>query len=209
MGRFCMTVCSQSTLFNPPSKVRHHQPQPLFVTSLDHLCPRLLLVLDSPQVPFLLGAPTLCQDDASPGSSQSWFFLISRITGYVILEKLDLTHQSKAVTTNSNFLSQIFSLFLMILYSSSQQIFIEHILCVPCSSVGKEPAYNAGDLGSIPEVGRSPGEGNGNPLKYSCLESAMDCSLPGSSIHGTTRVGHDLATKPLCVGYRYNESDTF
>lgn len=70
-GRFCMTVCLQSTLFNTPSKVPHHQPQPSFVTSLNHLCPRLLLVLDSPQVPFLLGAPTLCQDDASPGSSQS------------------------------------------------------------------------------------------------------------------------------------------
>ena len=35
-------------------------------------------------------------------------------------------------------------------------------------------AYNAGDLGSIPGLGRSPGEGNGNPLQYSCLENPMD-----------------------------------
>ena len=38
-----------------------------------------------------------------------------------------------------------------------------------CSSVGKESACNAGDLGSIPVSGRPPGEGNGNPLRYSCL----------------------------------------
>ena len=41
-------------------------------------------------------------------------------------------------------------------------------------SDGKKSAYNEGDLGSIPELGRSPGEGNGNPLQYSCLENPMD-----------------------------------
>ena len=44
----------------------------------------------------------------------------------------------------------------------------------PRSSVGKESACNAGDLGSIPGSGRSPGEGNRNPLQYSCLENSMD-----------------------------------
>ena len=44
----------------------------------------------------------------------------------------------------------------------------------PHSSVGKESACNAGDLGSIPGSGRSPGEGNGNPLQYYCLENSMD-----------------------------------
>jgi len=44
----------------------------------------------------------------------------------------------------------------------------------PCRSVGKESAYNPGDPGSIPRLGRSPGEGNGNPLQYSCLENPMD-----------------------------------
>ena len=39
---------------------------------------------------------------------------------------------------------------------------------LPGSLVGKESACNAGDMGSIPELGRSPGEGNGNPLQYSC-----------------------------------------
>ena len=44
----------------------------------------------------------------------------------------------------------------------------------PCGSVGKESACNAGDLGLIPGSGRSPGEGNGNPLQYPCLENLMD-----------------------------------
>ena len=41
-------------------------------------------------------------------------------------------------------------------------------------SDGKASAYSAGDLGSIPESGRSSGEGNGNPLQYSCLENLID-----------------------------------
>ena len=44
----------------------------------------------------------------------------------------------------------------------------------PGGSQVKVPASNAGDLGSIPRSGRSPGEGNGNPLQYSCLENPMD-----------------------------------
>ena len=44
----------------------------------------------------------------------------------------------------------------------------------PCGLDSKASAYNAGDLGSIPGSGRSPGEGNGNPLQYSCLENPMD-----------------------------------
>ena len=44
----------------------------------------------------------------------------------------------------------------------------------PGGSDGKASAYNAGDLGSIPGLGRSPGEGNGNPFQYSYLENPMD-----------------------------------
>ena len=46
---------------------------------------------------------------------------------------------------------------------------------LPCSSVGKESACNVGDLGLIPGLGRSPGEGKGYPLQYSGLENSMDC----------------------------------
>ena len=47
------------------------------------------------------------------------------------------------------------------------------------SSDGKESACNVGDLGSIPGLGRSPGEGNGNPLQYSGLENSMDYIVHG------------------------------
>ena len=45
----------------------------------------------------------------------------------------------------------------------------------PCGSAGKESTCNAGNLGSIPGLGRSPGEGKGCPLQYSGLENSMDC----------------------------------
>ena len=49
----------------------------------------------------------------------------------------------------------------------------------PCGSVGKEPACNVGDLGLIPGLGRSPGEGKGYPLQYSGLENSMNCIVHG------------------------------
>ena len=63
-----------------------------------------------------------------------------------------------------------------------------------CSSVTKESPFSAGDLGSIPESGRSPEEGNDNPLQYSCLENAMGRGAWQVTVHGVTRVGDDLAT---------------
>ena len=56
----------------------------------------------------------------------------------------------------------------------------------PCGSDGKVSACNAGDLGSIPGWGRSPGEGNGNPLYYSCLENPMDGGTWWATVHGVT-----------------------
>ena len=50
--------------------------------------------------------------------------------------------------------------------------------------------------GSIPGLGRSPGEGNGNPLQSSFLENLMDRGPWQATVHGVARVGHDLATKP-------------
>ena len=47
-------------------------------------------------------------------------------------------------------------------------------ILIPGGSVVKNPSANAGDAGSIPGSGRSSGEGNGNPLQYSCLENPMD-----------------------------------
>ena len=57
----------------------------------------------------------------------------------------------------------------------------------PCGSAGKESTYNVGDLGSIPLLGRSPGEGNGYPLQYSGLENSMDYTVHGVA-KGQTQV---------------------
>ena len=51
----------------------------------------------------------------------------------------------------------------------------------------KASAYNAGDLGSIPGLGRSPGEGNGNPFQYSCLENSMDGGAWQATDHGVAK----------------------
>ena len=59
------------------------------------------------------------------------------------------------------------------------------------SLVGKESDCNAGDLSSIPWLGRSPAEGNGNPLWYSGLENSMDRGAWQATICGVARVGHD------------------
>ena len=58
---------------------------------------------------------------------------------------------------------------------------------LPDISDGKESACNAGDLGSIPGSERSPGEGNGNPLQYSCLENPMDRGAWKATVHGITK----------------------
>ena len=57
----------------------------------------------------------------------------------------------------------------------------------PGGSEVKASACNAGDLGSIPGSGRSPGEGNGNPLQYSCLEYPMDGGAWWATVHGVTK----------------------
>ena len=72
----------------------------------------------------------------------------------------------------------------------------KYIMGFPRSKVGKESACNAGDLGSIPVLGRSPGEGNGNPLQNSCLENPMDRGAWQATAHWVTRVGHDFVSKP-------------
>ena len=76
------------------------------------------------------------------------------------------------------------------------KIIYEGLLSIdfPGGPDGKASAYNAGDLSSIPGSGRSPGEGNGNPLQYSCLENPMDGASWWATVHGVakswTRLSH-------------------
>ena len=80
--------------------------------------------------------------------------------------------------------------------------FLEFPCSFPGSSVGKESACNAGDQGLIPGSGRSPREGNGNPLQYSCLENPVDRGAWSATVHGVTQSWTQL--KPLsmrvCIG---------
>ena len=73
----------------------------------------------------------------------------------------------------------------------------------PCGSAGKESSCNAGDLGSIPGLGRSPEEGKGYPFQYSGLENSMDCI-----VHGVTKSRTQLSDfhfhlrDVLCVRFK-------
>ena len=57
----------------------------------------------------------------------------------------------------------------------------------PGGSDGKESTHNVGDLGLIPESGRSPGEGNGYPFQYTCLENSMDRGAWWATAHGVAK----------------------
>ena len=73
----------------------------------------------------------------------------------------------------------------------------------PGGSEGKESACSAGDPGSVPESGKSPGEENGNPLQYSCLEISMDRGAGPITVHGVsksqTRLSHWHTHPGVCV----------
>ena len=64
---------------------------------------------------------------------------------------------------------------------------------LPCGSDGIKSALNVGDLGSIPGSEKSPGEVNGNPFQYSCLENPMDRGAWWPTVHGVVRSWTPLA----------------
>ena len=67
-------------------------------------------------------------------------------------------------------------------------------LDLPGGSVVKNPPASVGDTGSIPGSGRSPGEGNGNPLQYSCLENPVDRGAWWATVHGVAQSQTHLST---------------
>ena len=67
------------------------------------------------------------------------------------------------------------------------------------SLVGKESACRTGDLGLTPGSGRSPGEGNGNPLQYPCLENVMDSGAWWAAVHGVTKSWARLSDSHLLI----------
>ena len=73
----------------------------------------------------------------------------------------------------------------------------------PGGSDGKASAYNVGDPGSIPGSGRSPGEGNGNLLQYSCLENPMDGGAWLATVHGVTKSWTRLSNFTITITFQH------
>ena len=80
----------------------------------------------------------------------------------------------------------LFVNYVLPLLASNDNLYKVQITDFPGGSFGKDSAYSAEDLGSIPGSGRSPGEGNGNPLQYSCLGNPMDRVAWWATVHGIT-----------------------
>ena len=72
-------------------------------------------------------------------------------------------------------------------------------LGLPYSSDGKESVCKAGDLGLIPGSAKSPGQGNGNPLQYSCLENPMDRGAWWATVHGVAEWDMTKRLTHMCV----------
>ena len=100
--------------------------------------------------------------------------------------------------------------FLEVAYSTST--FYLQFYCLwgfPGSLDGKASnAYNAGDLGLIPGLGRSPGEGNGNPLQYSCLENPMDQGAWWATVHGVAKSRTRLSDFSSLHFFTYTEKNS-
>ena len=77
------------------------------------------------------------------------------------------------------------------------------ILGFSCGSDGKASAQNSGDSGSIPGSGRSPGEGHGNPLQNSCLETSMDGGAWWATVHGVTKSRTRLSDFTFTFTFQY------
>ena len=69
----------------------------------------------------------------------------------------------------------------------NSQNYVQPVMCFPGSSDDKGSVCDAGDLSSIPGCGRFPGEGNGKPLQYSCLETLMDRGSWWATVHGISK----------------------
>ena len=86
-------------------------------------------------------------------------------------------------------------------YSVGKPVTPSEVQGFPGGSDGKASAYNAGDPGSIPGSGRSPGEGHGNPLQCSCLENPVDGGAWWATVHGVAKNQTRLSNFTFTVTY--------
>ena len=104
---------------------------------------------------------------------------------------------SRSILMSTNFFLILIKKFFSFLWLSNIPLYIYSTLPSIWASLvaqlAKNLPANAGDAGSIPGLGRPPGEGNGNPLQYSCLENSMDRGAWQARVHRVERVRHDLS----------------
>ena len=123
--------------------------------------------------------------DCSPSGSSVHRISQARILEWVAISFSRGSSQPKDLT-------QVSCIGRQILYHVSHQGSPQKNLGFPCGSAGKEFAHNSGDLGLIPGLGRSPGEGQGYPLQYSGLENSMGCIVHGVAKSQTQHNTHSL-----------------
>ena len=102
---------------------------------------------------------------------------------YMLLEK---SFPFKVLFLENNFIKDTCIWFFFKVWPNIIFIHLRTLLGFPCGSTGmqiQESTCNAGDLGSIPELGRSPGEESGSPLQYYCLENSMDRGAWEATVH--------------------------
>ena len=109
-------------------------------------------------------------------NSQGWFPLA--LIGLISLQSTGLSRVYSSITIQKASILQ-HSAFFMVQLSHLYITTRKTTRSFPCGSAGKESTHNVGDLGSIPGLGRSSGEGKGYPLQYSGMENSMDCTVLG------------------------------
>ena len=150
----------------------------------------------SPLLPSL--SPSYCSSHWSPGCPPRW--VLQQIHAD-FLSSLGSTHRPLTSESSAN----IAPFLPLQVTEPTSCVFLSHELntCSLWASLvaqtGKASACNVGDPGSIPGSGRSPGEGNGNPLQYSCLENSMDGGAWWATVHGVTKI----QTFTFTVGKQY------
>ena len=195
VAQSCLTLCDPLNC-NTPGLPVHHQLPEFTQTHVhrvadaiqpSHLCrPLLLLPPIPPCIRVFSNESTLHM-----GWPEYWSFSFSisppkEIPGLISF-RVDWLDLLAVQGTLKSLLQHHSSKASILRHSAFFTVQLSHPWGFPGGSEVKASACNAGDLGLIPESGRSPGEGNGNPLQYSCLENPMDGGAWWAIVHGVAK----------------------
>ena len=126
-----------------------------------------------------------------------WDYYYTKVESNIFLCFLSFSGSPRAFISSSPFSSPcpapLYLKYLLVLFHLDLDSSLQYLVEVYAVSDGKEAACDAGDLGSIPGSGRSPGEGNSNPLQYSCLENPMDRRAWQATVRGVTKESSRLS----------------